>query len=80
MESLSIPESVYPHFRQNSQIEIHFKVVKAHAQTYYNNYVDQLTREVIYKEKADNHLCYQLMNDDQFLRDFLNNHPYKLIF
>lgn len=63
------------HFRQNSQIEIHFKVVKAHAQTYYNNYVDQLTREVIYKEKADNHLCYQLMNDDQFLRDFLNKHP-----
>ena len=63
------------HFRQNSQIEIHFKVVKAHAQTYYNNYVDQLTREVIYKEKADNHLCYQLMNDDQFLRDFLSNHP-----
>ena len=30
---------------------------------------------MIYKEKADNHLCYQLMNDDQFLRDFLNNHP-----
>ena len=30
---------------------------------------------MIYNEKADNHLCYQLMNDDRFLCDFLSKHP-----
>ena len=60
--------------QQIENLELHFKIVKSHSGNYYNNYVDRLTREVIYQERKETYWCNQFINGDAYLVDFLKNH------
>lgn len=55
-------------------LKIHFKIVKSHSGNYYNNYVDRLTREVIYQGQQDIYYRNQFTSNEKFLIDFLKNH------